>query len=302
VMLDRVEWRIIPDTATATNAMIAGEVDWLELPSPDIIPMLKRASGVTTGLLDIYGTVAILRPNSLTAPTNNVGVRKAMMAAVDPREAMIAAMGEDESGWRAPMGFFLPGVAAANDAGMEFRRKRWTTDEVKAMLDKSGYGGERIALLHPTDQVIYNAFITVAADAFRKIGLNIDEQMVDWGTVVQRRTSKETTDKGGWSIFPAGAPGPEYVDPMLANTLRSNGAQAWFGWPNDPKLEAAYEAWIDAPNATERHKQEVAFQTAAFDYVPTIPLGQYLPQAAWRSNLTGLLKGSAPVFWGVEKG
>lgn len=302
VLLDRVEWRIVPDPATAANAMMSGEVDWLELPSPDLIPSLKRASGVTTGLLDIYGTVAILRPNSLDAPTSNVGVRKAMMAAVDPREAMIAAMGEDPSGWRAPMGYFLPDAPAANDAGMEFRKKRWSTAEVKAMLDKAGYGGERIVLLHPTDQLIYNAFITVVADSFRKVGLNIDEQMVDWGTVVQRRTSKETVDKGGWSIFPAGAPGPEYVDPMLANTLRSNGPKAWFGWPDDPKLETAYESWIDAPNDAERHKQEAAFQAAAFDYVPTIPLGQYLPQAAWRSNVTGMLKGSAPVFWGVDKG
>jgi peptide/nickel transport system substrate-binding protein len=301
VLLDRVEWRIIPDGATATNALISGEVDWLELPSPDVIPVLKKSSGVSTGLLDIYGTVAILRPNSLIPPTNNVMLRKAMMAAVDPREALIAAMGEDETGWRAPMGYFLPGVPAANDAGMEFRRKHWSIDEVKAMIAKSGYGGERIVLLHPTDQVIYNAFVTVAADSFRKVGLNIDEQMVDWGTVVQRRTSKETLDKGGWSIFPAGAPGPEYVDPMLANTLRSNGAKAWFGWPDDPTLEAAYEAWIDAPSDAERHKQEIAFQAAAFDYVPTITLGQYLPQAAWRSNITGLLKGSAPVFWNVDK-
>jgi len=169
------------------------------------------------------------------------------------------------------------------------------------MLDKAGYGGERIVLMHPTDQLIYNAFITVVADSFRKVGLNIDEQMVDWGTVVQRRTSKEPLDKGGWSIFPAGAPGPEFVDPMLANTLRSPGAKAWFGWPDAPAIEAAYEAWIDAPNESERHKQEAAFQAAAFDYVPTIPLGQYLPQAAWRSNVTGMLKGSAPVFWGVDK-
>ena len=301
VELDRVEWRVIPDPATAANAMTAGEVDWLELPQPDLIPMLKRASGVTTGLLDIYGTVAILRPNSFVAPTSNVGVRRAMMAAVDPREAMIAAMGEDESNWRAPMGYFLPGSPAANDAGMDFRRKRWTTDEVKAMLDKAGYGGERIVLLHPTDQLIYNAFITVVADAFHKVGLNIDEQMTDWGTVVQRRTSKETVEKGGWSIFPAGAPGPEYFDPMLANTLRSPGTKAWFGWPDDPRIEAAYEAWIDAPNDADRRKYEAEFQLAAFTYVPTIPLGQYLPQAAWRSNVTGLLKGSAPVFWGADK-
>ena len=47
---------------------------------------------------------------------------------------------------------------------------------------------------------------------------------------------------------------------------------------------------------------EIEFQQAAFDYVPTIPIGQYLPQAAWRSNVTGQLKGSAPVFWNVTKG
>ena len=301
VLLDRVEWRIIPDPATAANALSSGEVDWVELPQPDLIPMLKKQSGVTSGLLDIYGTVAILRPNSLVGPTSNVGVRHAMAAAVDPREAMIAAMGEDESNWRAPMGYFLPGSPAANDAGMEFRRKKYSTADVKAMLDKAGYANERIVLLHPTDQLIYNAFITVVADSFRKVGMNIDEQMMDWGTIVQRRTSKAELDKGGWSIFPAGAPGPEFVDPMLANTLRSPGAKAWFGWPDDAKLEAAYEAWIDAPTDAERHKHEAEFQLEAFTYMPTITLGQYLPQAAWRSNVTGLLKGSAPVFWGAQK-
>ena len=65
VLLDRVEWRVIPDPATAANALTAGEVDWVELPQPDLIPMLAKQAGVTTGLLDIYGTVAILRPNSI---------------------------------------------------------------------------------------------------------------------------------------------------------------------------------------------------------------------------------------------
>jgi peptide/nickel transport system substrate-binding protein len=301
-LVDRVEWKIIPDSATAANALIAGEVDWLELPQPDLMPMLKSKSGVSIGLLDIYGTVGVLRPNHLNTPTSNVGVRRAMFAAIDQREVMIAAMGEDPSTWRAPMGYFLPDSKAANDAGMDFVRKRHSVDEVKRMLDQAGYGGEPIAFLHPTDQVAYDAFSAVVVHAFRAVGLNIDEQSTDWGTVVQRRPSKAPLDKGGWSMFPAGAPGPEFVDPLLANTLRSNGAKAWFGWPDDPKLEAAYEAWIDAPDDAERHRQEIAFQAAAFASVPSIPLGQYLPQAAWRSNLTGLQKGSAPVFWGVAKG
>jgi peptide/nickel transport system substrate-binding protein len=301
VNVDRVEWRVVPDPATAANALVAGEVDWVELPQPDLIPMLKTQAGVTTGLLDLYGTVAILRPNHINPPTSNAAFRRALLAAIDQKEEMLAAMGEDPTTWRVPMGFFVPGSKAANDAGMDAVRKPHSVDEVKRMLEKSGYAGERLVFMHPTDQLIYHATSTVAVDAFRKVGVNVDEQMTDWGTIVQRRTSKEPLDKGGWSMFPAGAPGPEFVDPMLQNTTRSNGAKAWFGWPDDPKIEAAYEAWIDAPTDAERHRLEAEFQAAALNSVPIIPLGQYLPHAAWRANLTGLVKGSAPVFWGVDK-
>lgn len=301
VNVDRVEWRVIPDAATAANALTAGEVDWVELPQPDLLGMLKKASGITTGLLDLYGTVSILRPNHLHGPTNNPGVRRAMLAAIDQREAMTAAMGDDTSTWRAPMGFMVPGSPSASEVGMENVRERKSTDEIKRMLDKAGYDGTPLVLMHPTDQLVYHAVATVAVDAFRKIGMTVDDQLVDWGTVVQRRPSKEPPGKGGWGMFPAGAPGPEFADPLLSNTMRSNGAKAWFGWPDDPRIEAAYEAWIDATSDSERRKLEADYQRAAFDSVPIIPCGQYLPHGAWRSNLTGLVKGSAPVFWGVDK-
>ncbi len=301
VFVDRVEWKVIPDPATAANALASGEVDWLELPQPDLIPMLKRNAGVTTGLLDVFGTIAVLRPNHLVGPTANPALRRAMMAAIDQKECMIAAMGEDPSTWRAPIGFLTPGSPSATEAGMDIVRKQKSRDEVRKMVQASGYKGEKLVVLHPTDQVVYNAFITVAVDALRKVGLNIDEQMVDWGTVVQRRTSKAELDKGGWSLFPAGAPAAEFTDPLLSNPMRSNGAKAWFGWPDDPRIEAAYASWIDAGTDAEKRKLEADYQLAAFDSVPIIPCGQYLPHAAWRKNVTGLLKGSAPVFWGADK-
>jgi len=301
VAVERVEWKIVPDPATAANALASGEVDWLELPQPDLIPMLKRASGVTTGLLDIYGTVGILRPNHIQGPTANPAIRRAMMAAIDQKEMMIAAMGDDPSSWKAPMGFIVPGMPSASAAGMDIVRKRKGTDEVKRMLEQAGYKGERLVFMHPTDQVVYHAFATVAVDAFRKIGMDVDDQLTDWGTIVQRRPSKEPLEKGGWSMFPAGAPAPEFIDPMLSNPMRSNGARAWFGWPDDPRIEAAYEAWLDTDSEAEKRKLEADYQLAAFDSVPIIPLGVYMPHAAWRSNLTGHVKGSAPVFWGVTK-
>ena len=47
VLVDRVEWKMIPDGATATNALMTGEVDWIEIPLPDLLPKLKKTRGVT---------------------------------------------------------------------------------------------------------------------------------------------------------------------------------------------------------------------------------------------------------------
>jgi peptide/nickel transport system substrate-binding protein len=302
VLVDRVEWRIMPDPATAANALINGEVDWIDQPLSDLLPRLRRARGVTVGQLDEYGTFGALRPNHLHGPTANAGVRRAMLAAIDQAEVMTAVMGEDRSLWRAPVGFFLPGTPSANDAGMENVRNRRSTDEVKAMLRAAGYGGEPVVFMHPTDQTFYDAMSHVAIAAFRKVGINVDDQSMDWGTVVQRRTNAEPLDKGGWSIFPSGFPAAEYRDPVFATNLRGNGRRAWFGWPDDPQMEAMRDRWMEISDEAELRRLDREIQARAFETVPFIPLGQYLPSAAWRTNLSGLLKGPVPVFWNVTKG
>ena len=72
-LVDRIEWKIIPDSATAANALRTGEVDWWEIPLPDLIPQLKADKNVVVERLDPYGLYPVLRPNHAIAPTNNVG-------------------------------------------------------------------------------------------------------------------------------------------------------------------------------------------------------------------------------------
>ncbi len=302
VFVDRVEWQIIPDAATAANALVTGSVDWLDSPLPDLIPMLKTKSDVVVAPVDIYGTFGGLRPNWTQGPTANPGVRRAMLAAVDQVDVMTAVMGGDPTLFRAPTGYFIPGPGSASDAGMDHVTKRPGKDAIKAMLKQSGYAGERIVYMHPTDQVYYDAMSAVAVAAFREIGLNIDEQTTDWGTVVERRASREPLEKGGWSMFPYGAPAAEYQNPISATNLRGNGKAAWFGWPDDPKAEEMRNRWMDSRDPAERRKLDAEIQANAFETVPFIPLGQYLPPAAYRKNLTGILKGAVPVFWNVKKG
>jgi peptide/nickel transport system substrate-binding protein len=169
------------------------------------------------------------------------------------------------------------------------------------MLAEAGYTGERLVLLHTSDQPFYNTACQVVAAQLSRAGVAIDDEVMDWGTVLQRRASREPLSKGGWSLFISVTPVPEYRDPLLASLLRGNGKDAWIGWPDSPRIEAAYNAWLDADDAAEQTRLEREVQLAAFESVPFIPLGRYMPSAAWSSALSHPLKGPAPVFWNVSK-
>lgn len=58
--------------------------------------------------------------------------------------------------------------------------------------------------------------------------------------------------------------------------------------------------WLQA----EQRAQELvdAIQRSALQTVPVVPLGQMLPNTAYRNSLQGVLTASAPFFWNVRKG
>ena len=64
----------------------------------------------------------------------------------------------------------------------------------RAMLKASGYAGEKVVLLNPTDLTTVGPLGDVTHDLLVKIGMNVEMVATDWGTVVQRRTSKETSE------------------------------------------------------------------------------------------------------------
>ncbi|HEX3347608.1 MAG TPA: ABC transporter substrate-binding protein, partial [Acetobacteraceae bacterium] len=203
------------------------------------------------------------------------------------------------SSFNAPVGFFIPGSESASDAGMDAVRHRPSDAEIKAMLDEAGYRGQPLAVMHPTDQTFYDAATQVVIAAFRRVGITVDDQATDWGTVTQRRASKEPPSKGGWSAFPSGQPAGDYINPAFAAIIRGNGATAWFGWPTDPEIETLRDAWIDATNPAERTRLAETVQRRCFETVPFIPLGQYFQSSAWRASLGTPQKGICPVFWNV---
>jgi peptide/nickel transport system substrate-binding protein len=297
---DRVEWKIIPDAATAAAALQAGEIDWYEQPPPEIQQMLRRNRGIAIEPMDPLPMMALMRFNHLQPPFDNPAIRRALLPAIDQENFMQAAVGTDTALYQTDAGFFTPGGPMASDAGLEPLRGPRSMDRAKALLKEAGYTNQLIRLLGPTDILIPSALTQVALDLFRRLGVNLDSALTDWGTVVQRRTSKEPLDKGGWSVSMYAFSSMDFMTPATNPTLRANGANAWFGWPNIPRLEELRDAWFEAPTLDQRKALAREMQILAMQELPYIPVGAYRSQTALRRNLADRVRGLA-LFWNIRQ-
>lgn len=298
--VDRVEWHTIPDAATAAAALQSGEVDWWEQPIPDLIPVLRGHKDINVQVHDKAGSMAMIRFNQLHAPFDKAAVRRALLAGITQSDYMMAAMGEDKLRWRDNVGFFLPGTPSANDAGMSALTSARSIEKAKKDLAAAGYKGEKIVMLVPTDFAVLNAMSEVAGDYFKRVGLNLDYQSLDWGTVLQRLASKQPIDKGGWSVFCNFVPGVITTAPPLHTYMRGTGAKGPFGWPESAKHEALLESYFGASTTPDQQRIAREMQLQAFQDVPYIPTGLLLQPAAYRKSVSGILDGS-PLFYNVKK-
>lgn len=306
---DRVEWHIMPDPATASAALQAGEIDWWEQPTADLFPLFLRgaaARNITVDIINNTGLIGIFRPNHLTAPFNNPAVRRAVLTAINQMDFMTAVIGEAGiPGGRANLrregiGYFAPESPSASNVGLEKLRK--SIDAARAELQAAGAMGARLLLMNATDLASINAASLVGADLFTRMGFNVDLASTDWGTMVARRARNTPIDQGGWSGFFTFWSGVDHWNPASHASIRGHGAASWPGWPTIPAIEAQRDAWFDAPNDAAALAATTEMQRIAFDEVPYVPTGMYYQPTAYRRNLTGILKGQPPLFWNVRRG
>ena len=297
---DRVEWRTIPDASTAAAALQTGEVDWWEQPIPDLLPVFASNKDLKVEVLDRFGAVAMIRFNHLLPPFDRPEMRRALLGALRQDEYMTAVAGEDRKYWRDGVGFFTPGSPMANDVGMDALPAAKDFDKVKAALKAAGYAGERIVFPVPTDFPALNAMSEVAGDMLRRVGINLDYQALDWATVLQRVASQQPIDKGGWNVWCNYSTGVSAVNPAAHTYLRGTGKTATFGWPASQTLEDLRSQWFTAPDETSRQEICRQMQRQAFQELPYLPLGVFYQPTAYRTNLTGMLKGF-PLFYNVRR-
>ncbi len=297
---DHIDWTTTPDPATQVAALQAGEVDWVEQPLMDLVGQLRSNRAIKVEVAETKGLIGFLRFNQLFPPFDNPAIRRVVVAAMDQKEVMEAVAGAEPSLYKTDVGLFVPGTPMASTVGVEVTRGPKDYEKLKHDLFAAGYNGERIVVLAATTIPTIWAMAQVGTDALTKIGFNVDLQALEWGSVVQRRASREPIDKGGWNIFYTWLGGFGNITPAPSIALRGNGTAAWFGWAKNPKIEELYSAWFEAPDQAAQQKICEAMQVAFWENPTFVPMGMYDPPTAFHNYMRDVPDGP-PQFYSLKK-
>ncbi|WP_160123807.1 ABC transporter substrate-binding protein [Rhodovarius lipocyclicus] len=295
VRIEGLELVTMPDGAVAANALQAGEIDYIQSPSFDLLPTLERNRRISVGGpggMNAYQ--GYFRLNHAAPPFNDPEIRRVLWRLFD-QSTVLTALGLPERltqpGCRS---WFMCGTPLENAQGADIAANP-SIAAAREALARTRYNNEPVVVLQATDIETLRVSSAVAADTLRQAGFNVRLEAMDWGTLLNRRGRRD-----GWNIFGVTASGFDLAAPPTHFYLSGNCID-YAGWSCDERMVPLFAAFPMAQTDAERQRIAREISAIAFDNVPAIMWGQFIAPAAWRNTLRNLIPSSIPLFWNVEK-
>jgi len=299
VKVDRVEWKWIPDHQSAVNALLAGEIDYIEAVPHDLLPVVKQDANVKLVDYNPLGNQYTFRFNTLHKPFDNAKVRQAVFYAFNQEDFLKAVIG-DPTYYKVCKSFFPCGSPMASTKGMDGLLES-NFEKSKALLNEAGYDGTPVVLMQSTDLAVLTNLAPVAKSLLEKGGFKVDMVSMDWQTLVARRAKKDPPAAGGWNAFLTGWVAADILNPVMMGFMNASCEKAMFGWPCDKEIESLREQFARETNPMKQKTIAEAVQVRETLYPTHIPLGQWYLPISTRKNVDGIMTAPVPVFWNVTK-
>ncbi len=299
VHVDKVVWKVIRDAQTKMNALSKGEIDVIESPSHDLLPLMEKDPNIQLIDLNPFGNQYTFRPNALHPPFNNPKILEALLYAFNQEDFVMSTVG-DPKYFKLCKAMFICGTPLATEAGFEDKLES-NYKKARELVEEAGYDGTPVLIMHPTDLAILGNLVPVAKSAMEKIGLKVDMVAMDWQTLVGRRNKKELPAEGGWNAFITSWNSVDNASPLSTPMLNAACDKALFGWPCDDIIQGLRNEYANEADAgkqlaiVEKLQQQVAKK-------PThIHLGQWYQPTAMGANISGAPVSPVVAFWGYKK-
>jgi peptide/nickel transport system substrate-binding protein len=297
--VDRIEWLAISDQQQTVNALLAGEIDYIESPSHDLLPLLTANANVKLVDLNPLGLQYTFRPNHLHKPFDNPKIRQALWYAFNQKDFLQAAIGDAEY-YKICKSMFPCSTTNASGKGMDGLLES-NFQKSRELLKEAGYDGTPVVLMHSTDVQVLTNLAPVAKSLMERGGFTVDMQSMDWQTLVARRAKKDPPNAGGWNAFLTSWVSADVLNPAMTGFLNAGCDKAMFGWPCDAAMEKLRNAYARETDPAKQKEIAEAVQVRNTEVTTHVFLGQWYQPAAVRKNVTGMLTAPVTVFWNVEK-
>ena len=299
VKVDRVEWIAMPDAQTQVAALQNAEIDMIEAPSHDLLPLLAKDKNIKVVNYNPAGLQYTFRFNQLFKPFDNAKIRHAVFVAFGQEEFLKATIG-DPKWYKVCKAAFICGTPLASDEGMA-DVLNGNVAKAKELLKEAGYDGTPVVLMQSTDLPALTNLAPVAKAQLEAAGFKVNMQSMDWQTLVGRRAKKDPPDKGGWNAFLTAWVAADILNPVSAAFFNAGCDKALFGWPCDETIEKMRDSFAKETDPVKQKQIAIDLQKYWVDHPTHINLGQWVQPAALRTNLDGMLVAPVPVFWNMSK-
>jgi peptide/nickel transport system substrate-binding protein len=253
---DEIIFTPMPEASTRRQATEAGQVDIGGQLSYDDYDSVSSGGAAQAVLLspNLAPTVVFNKAQGVMA---DPAMRHAFMAALNLDDTMLAAFGNPE--FYSIDGSFIPPSNSVwfTEAGTEDFNKP-DLDEVASLLEEAGYTGQPIVWLTTKDDAAWYGPSLPAQQQLKEAGINIDLQVIDRASVIERRT-----DPSKFDIFSSAI--PTYADPVLLPYLQQSFPGSWVSADRDRLLaELSTESDLEVRKQTWDELQEVIYGELPF--------------------------------------
>jgi peptide/nickel transport system substrate-binding protein len=275
----------VPDVSVRTAGVESGEYHFSDWIAPDAYERLAR-----NPRLDVM----IVKPNEWISAIFNKKqglftsrpLRQAVVAALDMEAVMRAAVGGPE--------FYRL------DPSLLFREQPWWSDvgkdvynrpnkeRAKELMKAAGYKGEPVRWMATQFYDWMYKSALAAKQQLEDVGFNVDLQVLEWATVVQRRNDPKLYD-----VFTTGI--GFQTDPSQLVVLSCD----WPGWTCDPRLEQLQAKLACETDVARRKATWDEIQRWFWDEVPVVKLGDFFSLRIKQKGVVGYANRYRPFFWNV---
>lgn len=281
--LDSLVFLPVPDASVRIAGVLRGDYHFAHSIPHDEYPRLQGARGVTLHPITTPAWAGFVF-NHRSGLLTDRALRRAVVAAID-EEAILRGTYGPRQFWRATPSFFPREHPLWTEAGAPTYRQHDPT-AARRMLAEAGYRGQPLRWMVSSEMPHHMTAATIAKSQLQQAGLTIELQVMDWATLVSRRTRPE-----GWDVFAttfAFVPDPVFLLPLQPS---------WPGWYQDREMSAYMRLLVRHTNPGTRAAIWARAQRRFYDEAVAVRLGDWFPLLLHRAELRGVVGGPGTFHW-----